>query len=137
MDYYQILNINVTASPEEIKRAYRRMSGKYHPDNAGEKARDMFDKVQEAYVVLSDEEKRAAYDRILNGKTENAQEKDFKKQEKAENNYRDLSAFYRGAYQNSFERFFGFDPHGKEKEKAKGAAPVNTDKLFESFFGIK
>lgn len=137
MDYYQILNISKTASPEAVKKAYRRMSGKYHPDNAGEKAREMFDKVQEAYTVLSDEGKRAAYDQMLNGNSGKAQTKSAKKQENRENNYRDLSAFYSGAYQSSFEKFFGYNSQEKENGKTKGAAPVNTDKLFESFFGIK
>ena len=62
MDYYRILNIDVNASQGDIKRAYRKLAGKYHPDNAGEQAREQFDRVQEAYSVLGDEEKRAAYD---------------------------------------------------------------------------
>lgn len=63
-DYYQILGVNRDASPEEIKKAYRRLALKYHPDkNKGDKhAEEMFKKISEAYAVLSNPEKRKEYD---------------------------------------------------------------------------
>ena len=63
-DYYKILGINKTATPEEIKKAYRKMAMKYHPDHTqGDKAaEEKFKKVNEAYAVLSDKEKRQQYD---------------------------------------------------------------------------
>lgn len=63
-DYYQVLGVEKTASPEEIKRAYRRMAIKYHPDkNPGNKeAEAKFKECAEAYEVLSDPEKRKQYD---------------------------------------------------------------------------
>ena len=63
-DYYQVLGVDKNASPDEIKRAYRRMAIKYHPDkNPGNKeAEAKFKKCAEAYEVLSDPEKRKQYD---------------------------------------------------------------------------
>jgi molecular chaperone DnaJ len=65
-DYYKILGISRNASPEEIKTAYRKLAHKYHPDKAGGNEA-MFKKINEAYQVLSNHEKRAQYDRF--GKT--------------------------------------------------------------------
>jgi len=63
-DYYQVLGVEKTATPDEIKRAYRRMAIKYHPDkNPGNKeAEAKFKECAEAYEVLSDAEKRKQYD---------------------------------------------------------------------------
>lgn len=64
-DYYEVLGVDRGASPDDIKRAYRRLARKYHPDVSKEPdAEDRFKEVGEAYEVLKDEEKRAAYDRL-------------------------------------------------------------------------
>lgn len=137
MNYYEVLYVDKTASSEEIKKAYRRLSRKYHPDNAGEQSRTLFDQVQEAYAVLGDEEKRAVYDKQIAGGGRKQQDSGIRKEakQKSENNYVDMTAFFSGKYQNSFEQFFGFKP--EEKEQIKGTGPVNTNKLFESFFKMK
>jgi curved DNA-binding protein len=64
-DYYQILGVNRDASAEDIKKAYRRLARKYHPDVSKEAgAEERFKEVAEAYEVLRDPEKRAAYDQL-------------------------------------------------------------------------
>jgi molecular chaperone DnaJ len=91
-DYYEILGIDRDASDEEIRRAFRRLAFKYHPDhNRDDEAEEKFKEVNEAYEVLSDPEKRAAYNRFGHGGVEGLWEQglDF------------------GGFGDIFEAFFG------------------------------
>src|ERR1043165_7189398 len=65
-DFYKILGVKKDAKPDEIKKAYRRLARKYHPDvNPGDKAaEDRFKQMSEAFDVLSDPKKRKVYDRF-------------------------------------------------------------------------
>src|SRR3989344_5339556 len=60
-NYYDILGVDRKASKDEIKKAFRTLAHKYHPDKKGGDA-DKFKEVNEAYTVLSDDQKRAQYD---------------------------------------------------------------------------
>ena len=64
-DYYEVLGVNKSAGEKELKNAFRSLARKYHPDRSTEPdAEEKFKEIQEAYAVLSDQEKRQMYDRF-------------------------------------------------------------------------
>lgn len=106
-DYYDLLGVEKTASENDIKKAYRKLAMKYHPDkfsNASEtekkEAEEKFKEINEAYQVLSDADKRAKYDRFGHAAFENG-----------------------GAGAGGFNGFNGFEGFG------------NAEDIFSSFFG--
>ncbi len=114
-DYYQILGVKRDATQEEIKHAYRRLAREHHPDVSKEKDADAkFKEVGEAYAVLKDPEKRAAYDQLgPNWKTG----QDFRPPP---------------GWDAGFEFRGGFDPRGGE---GGGFEAEDFSDFFESLFG--
>jgi len=126
-EYYEILQVSKTASKAEIKKAYRKLAMKYHPDkNPDDKeAEEMFKKINEAYEVLSNEDKRALYDQY--GKA-------------GLDGHMGSSGGFSG-FEDIFEEFFGF---GGRSSKPQRRTPYNLDILIEveidfkeAVFGVK
>lgn len=141
-NYYQVLNISRTASMDEIKKAYRALSKKYHPDSNPriEGAQEHFQKISEAYTVLQDLKKRKEYDKklekqeqtIFSEKQENKQS--FSNRKEQTINFNEM--------EEQFAKFFGFHPrtgtiYSKKEERKKEKNPIDTTKLFEQYMGIK
>jgi curved DNA-binding protein len=112
LDYYKILGIEKTATPEDVKRAYRKLARKYHPDlNPNNKdAKRNFQEINEANEVLSDPEKRKKYDQYgKDWKHAEEFEKARQYQEQSSNNQRQSysGAQSEGDFSDFFESLFG------------------------------
>lgn len=68
LDYYQILNVSSNATQSEIRESYINLSKQYHPDKSDDTVDpEIYKQIQEAYSILSDEEKRKKYDNMMEG----------------------------------------------------------------------
>jgi len=106
-DYYEVLGVDRNATDEEIKRAFRKLAFKYHPDRNGEDgAEGKFKEVNEAYEVLSDSDKRVAYDRFGHAGA------DFG---------RGFEGFDFGGFGDIFEAFFGGTATATRQTAQRGA----------------
>lgn len=115
-DYYEVLGVERTADAATIKKAYRKLAQKYHPDrNPGDKqAEEKFKQITEAYAVLSDAEKRKQYDRFGDS--------DFRQRFSHDDIFRnvDLGDIFGGfAGEDLFSQLFGGRPRGPRRP-AKG-----------------
>ncbi len=127
IDYYKILGVAKTASEEEIKKAFRKMARKHHPDvNPGDKsAKEKFQQINEANEVLSDATKRAKYDRY--GKDwMHAEEFEKAKQQRTQyqgqqgNRERSTTgSFGEQDFSEYFESMFGSEPFGNQRKQSK------------------
>ena len=111
LDYYEILEVDRNASAEEIKKAYRKLALKYHPDrNPGDaEAEEKFKLINEAYQVLSDQEKRALYDRYGKQGLESQGFEGF-----GHSSYEDIMDFFESVFGQAFGG--GFTRQRKEEK---------------------
>lgn len=128
-DYYEVLGVERSASPEEIKKAFRRLAFQFHPDrNKEAEAEAQFKEVNQAYEVLSDPEKRAQYDRFGHAGVSGAGQPGF-------------DGFNFGGFGDIFDAFFGgaAGQRGRRGGPARGAdLRVNVTLEFEeAVFGVE
>src|SRR5215831_1186634 len=140
-DYYETLGVTREAKEEEIKKSYRKLARKYHPDlNPNNKqAEDRFKEIQEAYEVLSDPEKRSKYDALgANWKSGS----DFTPPPNWQGNFdfnevfgggRGMGGFSQGGFSQGgsfsdfFESLFGGIPRGAGGTRARHQAPADAE----------
>ena len=126
-DYYDTLGVSKTASTEEIKKVYKKLAKKYHPDiSKEENAETKFKEVSEAYAVLSDEKKRKQYDTYGS--------EGFQQRYSQEDIFRGFGGFEEMFGGNIFDMFFG----GNRRQTNKGRdLATEIDITFEeSAFGV-
>lgn len=118
-DFYDILGVSRSADKDELKRAYRRLARKYHPDvNKEEGAEDKFKEINRAYEVLSEPETRARYDRFGEAGVSGA----------GGAGYQDFGDF--GGFADIFESFFsGFSGSAGGPQGRRKAGPTRGDDL--------
>jgi len=134
-DYYDTLGVTKNSGPDEIKKAYRNLAMKYHPDrNQGDKkAETKFKEASEAYQVLSDPKKKSQYDQFGHSAFDQSQGGGF-----------DFGGFDSGAFSDIFDDFFG-DFMGSSRGRSKKSRSnrgsdlkINLDiTLEEAYFGKK
>ncbi len=115
-DYYEVLGVARHASPDEVKRAYRRMALKYHPDrNPGDsEAESRFKEAAEAYEVLADSDRRSAYDRFGHAGLRGTPGHDFNSM-----NVQDIFSM--------FDEIFGGALGGRTAGRRRGGVPRGYD----------
>ncbi len=132
IDYYEILEVSKDATFEEIKKAYRRLALKYHPDrNPGDKeAEEKFKLINEAYQVLSDKEKRSLYDRYGKAGLE-GQFEGF-----SQSSYDDIMDFFESIFGETFGGG-GFRRRRKEEKYPLDLSIDLTITFAEALFGTQ
>lgn len=131
-DYYEILGVSRTATDEELKSSYRRLAKKFHPDvNRESDAEEKFKEVTEAYNVLTDKQKRAAYDRFGHAGMSGA----------GANPFEGFSGM--GGFSDIFEQFFGGMSGagaGQQQRRVQKGADLKTTLVLtfeEAVFGVE
>lgn len=108
-DYYDVLGVSRSASDDELKKAFRKLAFQYHPDrNRNDGAEEKFKEINEAYEVLSDANKRAAYDSYGHSGA-------------AGSNARGFEGFDFGGFGDIFDAFFGGMNHAGRRAPQRGA----------------
>ena len=131
-DYYEILGVAKNASPEELKSAFRKLARQYHPDvNKEADAEERFKELNEAYAVLSDEQKRAAYDRFGHAGVQGP------------NGSPDFNVDF-SDFADIFGDLFGFGGFGRSSSRSRNAPRRGADLQYrldltfeEAIFGVE
>lgn len=141
MNYYEVLGVSENADVLEIRKKYRKLAMKYHPDrNSGdENATKKFREVTEAYEILGDEKKREEYDcrrKNIQSQRKNKNKKGNVKNKFPQNDFTFGRDFFKSAREmrGMFENSFRMDK--KQEEKAK-LEKENIKNQFERFFDMK
>lgn len=128
-DYYEVLGVSKNASTEEIKKAFRRLAKEYHPDVSSDpQAEQKFKEINEAYQILSDEQKRANYDRFGHKGLEFGQ---------AGANFNDFGFNFSDIF-SGFADFFGqegFGSHNRKKQTLHNFLDLKLT-FFEAMNGV-
>lgn len=133
-DYYKILGVMPTAKPQELKKAYHKLSLKYHPDkNKDPGAEDMFMSIAEAYEVLSDEERRRNYDNSGSGDEPDGDRQGQPKKDQTSHEPMELKLRFSGG-----EFKFNYKPNEEEKPTKAPDMSVTLDvELFDLYTGAE
>lgn len=134
-NYYEILEVEKYVSAEELKKAYRNLAKKYHPDKYANETlvkqnevKDIFAQINEAYQVLSNETSRKEYDlTLLKNKKEN-------NRQNSNSTSKNRDFFYKSDLNDMFSNFFS---PKTSKSDSNGDLKKEMDDKFKSFFGIK
>ena len=120
-DYYDILGVNKSASKDEIKKAYRKLALKYHPDKTkGDKSsEEKFKEASEAYHVLSDEKRKTNYDQFGHAAFESGGGQGF-------GNFD-----FGGSFSDIFEDFFGDDIFGSSRGSRRKSSNRGNDLRYD------
>lgn len=144
-DYYKILGITKNSSQAEVKKAFRKLAVKYHPDkNPGDKkAEEKFKEINEANEVLGDSEKRKKYDELgANWKQYQQQGDQFAGNQRGARQHHTYSEGFGGEFSDFFESFFGggfsgFD-QGRPQQRSRQGVDLSAEMeltLNDAFFG--
>jgi molecular chaperone DnaJ len=124
-DYYDVLGVNKSASPEDIKSAYRKLAVKYHPDkNPGDKAaEDKFKEASEAYGILSDKSKKENYDNFGHAAFENGGG--------GQGGFGGFGGFGGSDFSDIFEDFFGDFGGGGRRNSRRSSSNRGSDLRYD------
>ena len=135
INYYQILNVSPTATQEEIKKAYRKLAKKYHPDsNPTIDTTHEFQKITEAYEILSDVNKRRSYDlSVMPTQSETVYKSYTKTREESEFDFEDWINNYLRSQRQKEKKFTNDRKWEIEKLKELKKSLINGSMLDECY----